>query len=168
MANMNTSTDFSDKEDPYLLSRFVLAQQDDFQQALAEITCGKKRTHWMWYIFPQFDGLAFSPTSKHYAIKSIEEAKAYLDHPVLGPRLLECAEAVVRVEGRSATEIFGSPDDLKLRSCATLFACVLPPGSVFERLLAKFYGGERDQKTLRLLGIDPEADLSSRGSSAKR
>jgi uncharacterized protein (DUF1810 family) len=111
----------------------------------------------MWYIFPQFDGLAFSSTSKHYAIKSIEEAKAYLDHPVLGPRLLECAEAVVRVEGRSATEIFGSPDDLKLKSCATLFAGVLPPGSVFERLLAKYYRGERDQKTLRLLGIDPEA-----------
>ena len=116
----------------------------------------------MWYIFPQIDGLAFSSTSKHYAIKSIEEAKAYLAHPVLGPRLLECAEAVLRVEGRSATDIFGSPDDLKLRSCATLFACVSPPDSVFDRLLDKYYRGERDRKTLRLLGIDPEVG-SDRG-----
>jgi uncharacterized protein (DUF1810 family) len=110
----------------------------------------------MWYIFPQFDGLAFSSTSKHYAIKSIEEAKAYLDHPILGPRLLESAEAVLRVEGRTASEIFGSPDDLKLRSCATLFACVSPPGSVFDRLLSKYYRGRRDGKTLQLLGMAPE------------
>jgi len=112
----------------------------------------------MWYISPQIDGLAFSSTSKHYLIKSVAEAKAYLDHPVLGPRLLECAEAVVGVEGRSATEMFGSPDDLKLRSCATLFACVSRPGSVFDRLLEKYYEGRRDGKTLQLLGIDP-ADL---------
>ena len=108
----------------------------------------------MWYIFPQIDGLAFSSTSKRYAIKSVAEAKAYLAHSVLGPRLRECAEAVVGVEGRSAAAIFGSPDDLKLRSCATLFAYVSPPGSVFDRLLAKYYGGERDGKTLRLLGPD--------------
>jgi uncharacterized protein (DUF1810 family) len=141
-------------DDPYDLSRFLQAQEDDYKQALSEITGGRKRTHWMWYIFPQIDGLAFSSTSKHYSIKSIEEARAYLAHPVLGPRLLECAEAVVRVDGRSATEIFGSPDDLKLRSCATLFACVSPPGSVFDRLLEKYYGGRRDDKTLHLLGID--------------
>ena len=102
------------------------------------------------------DGLAFSSTSKYYAIKSVEEARAYLDHPILGPRLLECAEAVTRVEGRSAREIFGSPDDLKLRSCATLFARVSPPGSVFDRLLEKYYQGGRDDKTLRLLGNAPE------------
>jgi uncharacterized protein (DUF1810 family) len=107
----------------------------------------------MWYIFPQFDGLAYSSTSKHYAIKSAEEAKTYIAHPVLGPRLLECAEAVLSIDGRSAEDIFGSPDDLKLRSCATLFACVLPPGSVFDRLLEKYYPGGRDGKTLRLLGI---------------
>ena len=100
----------------------------------------------MWYIFPQIDGLAFSATSQRYAIKSVEEAKAYLAHPLLGPRLHECAEAVLQIEGRSATEVFGSPDDLKLRSCATLFACVSPPGSVFDRLLTKYYGGERDRK----------------------
>lgn len=140
-------------DDAYNLSRFLRAQEDDFEQSLAEIKAGKKRTHWMWYIFPQFDGLAFSSTSKHYSIKSVEEARAYLDHPVLGPRLLECAEAVVGVEGRSATEIFGSPDDLKLQSCATLFACVSPPGSVFERLLEKYYGSRRDDKTLHLLGF---------------
>lgn len=143
-------------DDPYNLHRFVQAQEDDYQHALAEIRDGKKRTHWMWYIFPQIDGLAFSSTSKHYSIKSIEEAKAYLEHPLLGRRLLECAEAVVQLEGRSATEIFGSPDDLKLKSCATLFAHVLPPGSVFDRLLTKYYRGGRDEKTLRLLGIAPD------------
>jgi uncharacterized protein (DUF1810 family) len=158
---MSNSTNAPSAEDPYQLIRFVRAQQDDFKQALAEIQRGKKRTHWMWYIFPQFDGLASSATSKHYAIKSIEEAKAYLDHPILGPRLREYAEAVLHVEGRSATEIFGSPDDLKLKSCATLFATVSPAGSVFDRLLEKYYGGERDQKTLRLLGIQPSPGQGS-------
>ena len=142
-------------DDPHDLNRFVQAQADDYEQALSEIVDGRKRTHWMWYIFPQIDGLAFSSTSKRYSIKGVEEAKAYLDHPVLGPRLLACAEAVVRVEGRSAVEIFGSPDDQKLRSCATLFASVLPPGSVFDRLLAKYYAGVRDGKTLRLLDTAP-------------
>lgn len=139
-------------DDPYSLSRFVRAQDPEYAQALSEIENGQKRSHWMWYIFPQIDGLAFSPTSNHYSIKSVGEAKAYLEHPVLGPRLLACAEAVVCVEGRSATEIFGSPDDLKLRSCATLFACVLPLGSVFDRLLGKYYRQGRDGKTLQLLG----------------
>jgi uncharacterized protein (DUF1810 family) len=140
--------------DPYDLNRFVQAQQDDYKRALSEITSGQKRTHWMWYIFPQLDGLAFSPTAKRYAIKSVEEARAYLEHPILGPRLLNCAEAVVGVEGRSAAEIFGSPDDLKLKSCATLFSSVAPPGSVFDRLLEKYYRGQRDGKTLELLGAD--------------
>src|SRR3989442_11173428 len=108
--------------DPFDLNRFLVAQQDDYDSALAEIKNGQKESHWMWYIFPQLDGLAFSATSKFYAIKSIAEAQAYLNHPILGPRLLECAEAVVAVDGLSAVEIFGRPDDLKLRSCATLFA----------------------------------------------
>ena len=107
---------------------------------------------------PQINGPALSATSKLFSLKSVEEVMVYLDHPILGPRLLECAEAVVCVEGRSATEIFGSPDDLKLRSCATLFACVLSTGSLFDRLLGKYYRGRRDGKTLQLLGIDP-ADL---------
>src|SRR5262249_59196898 len=119
---------------------------------LGEIRSGRKQSHWMWYIFPQFDGLGFSSTSQRYSIKSVAEAKAYLAHPVLGPRLRECAEAVLGVEGRSAFEIFGSPDDMKLRSSATLFAAVSPPGSVFERVLAKYYGGEADAPTLRLMG----------------
>ena len=143
--------------DPHDLGRFVQAQEGDYQRALSEISAGRKRSHWMWYIFPQLDGLGVSPTSRHYAIKSPAEAEAYLRHPVLGPRLLECAEAALGVEGRSATEVFGSPDDLKLRSCATLFARVAPAGSVFERLLDKYFGGEPDARTLRLLGVTPEA-----------
>jgi uncharacterized protein (DUF1810 family) len=139
-------------DDPFHLSRFVDAQQGDYEQALAEIRAGRKRSHWMWYVFPQFDGLGMSPNSQLYAIKSIEEARAYLAHPVVGPRLIECAEAVLSVEGRSATEIFGSPDDLKLLSSATLFANVSPPGSVFDRLLETYYGGVRDEKTIRLMG----------------
>ncbi len=141
--------------DLYDLGRFEQAQADDYERAFSEIASGRKRTHWMWYIFPQIDGLAFSSTSRRYAIKSVNEARAYLAHPILGPRLQECAEAVVRLEGRSAREIFGSPDDLKLRSCATLFACVSPPDSVFERLLKKYYQGRRDDRTLQLLGISP-------------
>jgi uncharacterized protein (DUF1810 family) len=144
--------------DPHNLNRFVQAQDDDYHPALAEIKSGRKRSHWMWYIFPQFDGLGFSSTSKEYAIKSLAEAEAYLSHPILGPRLIACAEAVLRVEGRSASAIFGSPDDLKLRSCSTLFATVLPAGSVFDRLLDKYYEGERDGKTLQLLGIAPEGE----------
>lgn len=116
-----------------------------------EIRQGQKRSHWMWFIFPQIDGLAMSSTAKLYSIKSLGEARAYLEHPVLGPRLQECADAVVGTQGRSAHEIFGSPDDLKLRSCATLFAHVSSP-AVFERLLAKYYEGRRDERTLELLG----------------
>ena len=138
--------------DPNDLNRFLLAQESDYEQALQEITSGRKRTHWMWYIFPQIDGLAFSATSRHYAIKSAAEARAYLEHPVLGARLLACGEAALAHEGRSAADIFGSPDDLKLRSCATLFSQVSPPGSVFHRLLDKFYAGKPDGETLRSLG----------------
>lgn len=154
LSEMIDSRNPSSGDDPHHLSRFVEAQRDSFEQALAEITAGKKRTHWMWYIFPQIDGLGSSPTARRYAIRGIEEARAYIGHAVLGPRLLECADAAVGVEGRSAAEIFGYPDDLKLKSCATLFACVSPPGSVFDRLLEKYYGGERDRETLRLLGTD--------------
>jgi len=139
------------KTDPFDLERFVTAQENDYRRALAEITAGRKRSHWIWYIFPQLDGLGFSSMSKLYSIKSLDEANAYLNHPILGPRLLECTEAALSVEGKTANEIFGSPDDLKLRSCATLFAQVSPPGSIFQRLLVKYYAGTADPQTIRLL-----------------
>jgi uncharacterized protein (DUF1810 family) len=138
--------------DPYHLARFVKAQEESYAQALSEIRSGRKRSHWMWYIFPQFDGLGFSDTSRRYAIKSVAEAEAYLQHPILGPRLLEIARATLGVEARSALEVFGSPDDMKLRSSATLFARVSPAGSVFEQILDRYFGGKPDDKTLRLLG----------------
>ncbi|HUY88330.1 MAG TPA: DUF1810 domain-containing protein [Pirellulales bacterium] len=144
--------------DPFDLRRFVEAQADDYERALAEIKSGRKRSHWMWYVFPQYAGLGFSSTSQHYAIQSPQEAEAYLAHPLLGPRLVECCEAALSVAGRSALELFGSPDDLKLRSCATLFARVSPAGSVFERLLDKYFEGQPDEKTLRLLGMADETD----------
>ncbi|SIO16615.1 Uncharacterized protein, DUF1810 family [Singulisphaera sp. GP187] len=139
-------------DDPHELSRFVDAQVVDYDQALAEIKSGLKRSHWIWYIFPQIEGLGFSSMSRRYAIKSVAEARAYLDHPLLGQRLVECAEAALAVEGRSASEIFGTPDDMKLKSCATLFENVSPTDSVFARLLDKYFKGERDGKTLQLIG----------------
>ena len=143
---------FVASDDPYDLDRFVQAQRSAYETALSEIRSGRKRSHWMWYVFPQFDGLGFSATSRQYAIKSIEEAHAYSRHPVLGPRLLESVEAVLALDGRSARDVFGSPDDMKLQSCATLFAGVSPTGSAFERLLDRYFHGERDRNTLRLVG----------------
>jgi uncharacterized protein (DUF1810 family) len=137
--------------DPYDLERFVEAQARSYQQALAEITRGEKQSHWMWFVFPQFEGLGGSSMSRRYSIKTVAEAEAYLAHPVLGPRLRECAAAVLGVEGRSATEIFGFPDDLKLRSSATLFARVSPEGSVFHRIIERYFHGEPDDRTLRLI-----------------
>jgi uncharacterized protein (DUF1810 family) len=137
------------------LQRFVEAQAYNYTQALDEIRTGRKRSHWMWYVFPQLDGLGASPMAKRYAIRTRAEAEAYLEHPVLGPRLVECAEAVLGVDGRSADDIFGYPDDLKLRSSATLFAAVSAPGSVFHRLLDKYFGGRPDERTLQLLEGPP-------------
>lgn len=138
-------------EDPYDLDRFIEAQKTCYERALAEIRGGDKRSHWMWYIFPQLSGLGFTPTSQKYSIRSLGEAEAYLAHLTLGPRLVECAEAALAAPGSSAHDIFGSPDDWKLRSSATLFALVSPAGSVFQQLLDKYFHGERDQKTLELL-----------------
>ncbi|HEY8218952.1 MAG TPA: DUF1810 domain-containing protein [Methylobacter sp.] len=137
--------------DAFDLSRFTSAQENVYDSALAELKNGRKRTHWMWYIFPQIDGLGYSATSKHYAIKSLEEARQYLNHPVLGQRLLECAEAVYAIEEQSISEIFGYPDNLKLKSSMTLFAYVAAPGSVFAHVLDKYFNGERDALTLQLL-----------------
>jgi uncharacterized protein (DUF1810 family) len=158
MTNPTDSSNLHDthsNDDTHNLSRFLQAQEHTYEQALSEIKSGRKRTHWMWFIFPQIKGLSSSSTAELYSIKSVEEARAYLNHPVLGTRLRECAEATINIEGRSANEVFGSPDDLKLRSCATLFAYIAPSGSVFERLIGKFYDSESDERTLKLLHVIP-------------
>ncbi len=130
------------------LDRFVQAQQQDYAVALAEVRNGRKQSHWMWYIFPQIQGLGLSEIAHTYAITDLAEATAYLHHPILGPRLLEITAAVLALEGRSAHAIFGDPDDRKLRSCCTLFAQVSPPGSVFEQVIAKYFDGKPDPNTL--------------------
>ena len=135
------------------LDRFVTAQAPDYDRALAELRAGRKQSHWMWYIFPQLRGLGRSSMSEFYGIAGLDEARAYLAHPVLGPRLLEAAEAVLATQGRSAHEIFGSPDDMKLRSSATLFARVAPPGSPFEQLLARYFDGVPDPATIQILRL---------------
>ena len=147
-----------EQEDTFDLARFTTAQEGVYNRALAEIRAGDKRSHWMWFIFPQIDGLGFSSTTKQFAIKSPEEASEYLAHPVLGQRLRECAEAVLAVEGRSAHEIFGSPDEMKLKSCMTLFETVAGRDSVFGRVLDKFYQGQRDAKTLAILAAMKERE----------
>ena len=141
--------------DPYDLERFVRAQERDYHRALAEIKNGRKQSHWMWYIFPQFTGLGASEMSRRYAIRSLDEARDYLTHPILGSRLRECMASVLEIEGKSAHDIFGSPDDLKLHSCATLFAQVAPNDSPFQHVLAKFFANTGDAATLRLLAARP-------------
>ena len=138
------------QDDPFELSRFITAQETIYDRVLSELKNGRKQSHWMWYIFPQLDGLARSATSKHYALHSIEEATAYLAHPVLGSRLLECAEIVYRTEGKTVSEIFGYPDDLKLKSSMTLFSEVAPK-PVFVGVIDKYFQSQRDTKTLQLL-----------------
>jgi uncharacterized protein (DUF1810 family) len=138
-------------DDPFDLNRFVSAQRDVFPAALREIQEGRKQSHWMWFIFPQIAGLGTSETARFYAIGSRAEAEAYLDHPVLGRRLVECAGAALQHSDRTALEIFGRPDDLKLRSSATLFASVSGPDSAFQRVLDHFFAGQPDERTLELL-----------------
>ena len=133
------------------LARFVQAQQPLMNDVRAELAAGRKRTHWMWFVFPQLRGLGHSAMARHYGIASREEAAAYLAHPVLGARLRECVELVLAVQGRTAHEIFGSPDDLKLRSCLTLFREIDGPDGVFGRALARFFEGQPDPMTLQLL-----------------
>lgn len=138
-------------DDPFDLARFTNAQETAYDTALREISNGQKRSHWMWFVFPQIDGLGSSPTAQFYSIRSRAEAEAYIGHPLLGARLIACAEAALQCEDRSATEIFGYPDDVKLRSSATLFAAVSGPDSVFHRVLEKFFDGSHDGRTLDLL-----------------
>jgi uncharacterized protein (DUF1810 family) len=131
------------------LDRFVRAQAGVYDAALAELRAGSKRTHWMWFVFPQIAGLGSSATAQRYAITSLDEARAYLAHPVLGPRLAEAAEAVLAVEGRTAAQILGYPDVLKLRSSMTLFAAAADDPSVYQAVLDRYYDGP-DEATLRL------------------
>jgi uncharacterized protein (DUF1810 family) len=154
-------------DDPYDLERYVRAQKRAYAQACAELSAGRKASHWMWFIFPQLRGLGSSPTAQHYALNSLAEARTYLAHPLLGERLRECTRLVNRIEGCSARAIFGYPDDLKFRSCMTLFAqaaagadAAAPDSgagradagaALFSEALARYYGGEPDPLTLRLL-----------------
>ena len=132
------------------LDRFVSAQADVYPAVLAELKAGRKRTHWMWFVFPQIAGLGSSPTAQRYAIPSLEVARAYLAHPVLGPRLHESARALLAVEGKSAEDILGYPDDLKLRSSMTLFARAADDPADFEAVLERYYDGP-DPRTLALI-----------------
>lgn len=133
------------------LQRFLDAQAPVYRQVLAELGAGAKRSHWMWFVFPQIAGLGRSETARFFAVGSRAEAAAYLAHPILGPRLRECCRLAIAVEGRSAREIFGSPDDMKFRSSLTLFAAVAPDDTVFSEALRKFFGGEADAATLARL-----------------
>ncbi len=137
--------------DPFDLQRFVDAQARVYHTVLDELRDGRKRTHWIWFVFPQIAGLGSSPTAARYAIASIDEARAYLDHEVLGPRLRECARLLNQVEGRSITQIVGSPDDLKVRSSMTLFARATTDNRDFVAVLDKYYGGEEDPQTVARL-----------------
>ncbi len=138
--------------DPFDLARFLRAQEESYAQALAEVRRGRKTSHWMWFVFPQLAGLGSSPTAQHYALAGLDEARAYLAHPVLGPRLHEIAGAAADLQGRTAREVFGSPDDLKLRSSLTLFEAAAPAESVFGRGLDVLCDRVRDRRTLELLG----------------
>jgi uncharacterized protein (DUF1810 family) len=135
--------------DPYNLQRFVDAQASCFAQVRSELSAGKKRSHWMWFVFPQLQGLGSSPTAQHYAISGLEEAKAYLAHPVLGGRLRDCTSLVNALSGRTVEDIFGYPDDLKFRSCVTLFAqASRPENQVFQEALKKYFNGIPDKATM--------------------
>ncbi len=138
-------------DDPFDLKRFVDAQAPVYGNVVAELRDGRKRSHWMWFVFPQLRGLGGSAMAARYGISSLEEAGAYLSHPVLGPRLRECTQLVNGVQGRSIGQIFGSPDDLKLRSSMTLFARATDDNQDFIALLDKFYGGSWDELTLARL-----------------
>ena len=137
----------------YDLSRFLEAQKNSYDTALREIRAGRKRSHWMWYIFPQIRGLGYSAMAQHYAIRDLGEAREYVQHPLLGPRLIEISEALLSLDESDPRRVMGSPDDLKLRSCMTLFQCAAPDQPVFGKVLDKFYGGRPDGRTLEILSL---------------
>lgn len=150
---MNPSTAGSQMEDPYWLKRFVDAQNltGTYETAVSELRTGRKVGHWMWFIFPQVTGLGHSYMSREFGISSVAEAQAYLLHPVLGPRLMECAQILMRVEGKSAAEILGAIDAMKLRSSMTLFMTAEPGEPIFSEVLAKYFHGSADQETIARL-----------------
>ena len=137
--------------DEKTLKRFLDAQEADYDIALSEIKSGRKQSHWMWFIFPQIEGLGFSSTSKFYAIKDLNEAKEFLEHPVLGSRLNRICNELLKLNSNDARKIFGSPDDLKLKSSMTLFSLVQNANPVFQLVLEKFFDGVKDQKTLQII-----------------
>lgn len=144
-------------QDPFDLERFVTAQASVFDRALAELQAGRKRSHWMWFVFPQLRGLGFSTTARLYGIASLAEARAYLAHPLLGPRLETCTRAVLAIENRSPQDIFGTPDDMKFSSCMTLFSLAANGNdSSFRAALERCCGGRQDERTMELL----EGELS--------
>lgn len=153
-----TTVDSEDAAQKYNLARFVDAQASVYDAALGEMKRGHKRSHWMWYIFPQFAGLGRSETSHRYAIQSLQEARAYLHHTLLGGRLRECAAVVLAVEDRSARDIFDRPDDVKLQSSMTLFAQVSEADGIFAAVLAKYFEGQPDSQTLRLLAASTKRE----------
>ena len=136
----------------YDLERFRKAQDRDYAQALSEIKAGKKRSHWIWYIFPQLKGLGFSPTSERYGLDGLGEAKAYLEDPVLRERLLEISSALLQLQSSNALDVMGYPDNLKLLSCMTIFSAAEPENEVFKSVLDKFFAGRKDERTLELIG----------------
>ena len=138
---------------PEELDKFVRAQQRDYASALSEIRSGRKRSHWMWYIFPQIQGLGMSSTAQFYGIKDLEQAKDFLAHPTLGRNLIEISSALLALDENNPTAVMGYPDDLKLRSCMTLFELADPSCDVFGAVLDKFYGGRWDEMTLRILNL---------------
>jgi uncharacterized protein (DUF1810 family) len=140
--------------DPFDLQRFLTAQAATFDDALTELRAGRKRSHWMWFVFPQVAGLGRSATAGHFAIRGLEEARAYAQHEILGPRLVACARALLAVEHLSASDILGFPDDVKLRSSMTLFEAAWPEEPAFGRVLEKYFDGERDGRTLELTRRD--------------
>jgi len=138
-------------DDLFNLERFVEAQRDDYSQVLVELRAGRKRSHWIWFIFPQLKGLGRSPASEHFGIASLDEARAYLGHPVLGPRLEECTRLVNQIEGSTVDQIFGFPDNLKFRSSMTLFSRAAPDNPIYVAALDKCFAGEADPRTIELL-----------------
>ena len=141
------------ERDPYHLQRFLDAQEEDYERVLRELQRGRKESHWIWYIFPQVAGLGFSHMAQKYAIQSRDEAVAYVKHPVLGRRLQQCCEALLRHRGERVKDIMGYPDDLKLRSSMTLFAAVVESDSIFQKVLKEFYSGRMDERTIGFFGV---------------